>query len=62
MVLLMCTVHASMQLSPTHVCLPVAAEDFQVTLGQLIRKTAPLSLFFLALMLLYYHLLLFLVG
>ena len=62
MVLLMCTVHASMQLSPTHVCLPVAAEDFQVTLGQLIRKTVPLSLIFLSLMLLYYHLLLFLVG
>ena len=62
MVLLMCTVHASMQLSPTHVCLPVAAEDFRVTLGQLIRKTAPLSLIFLMLMLLYYHVLLFLVG
>ena len=62
MVLLMCTVHASMQLSPTHVCLAVAAEDFGVTLGQLIRRTLPLSLIFLALMLAYYHLLLFLVG
>lgn len=58
MVLLMCMVHAAMQLSPTHVCLTVAAEYFQVTLGDLVRRTLPMALLFAALMIGYYNILL----
>ena len=57
MVLLMCMVHAAMQLSPTHVCLTVAAEYFEVTLGALIRRTLPMALLFAALMIGYYNIL-----
>lgn len=58
MVLLMCMVHAAMQLSPTHVCLTVAAEYFEVTLGDLVRRTLPMALLFAALMIVYYNILL----
>lgn len=58
MVLLMCMVHAAMQLSPTHVCLTVAAEYFEVTLGELVRRTLPMALLFAALMIGYYNILL----
>ncbi|MBU5627617.1 DUF401 family protein [Oscillibacter sp. MSJ-2] len=59
-VLLMCICHAASQLSPTHVCLVVAADYFHISLGELIRKTVPLSLLFCLLMIGYYHLLLLL--
>jgi len=58
MVLLMCMCHAASQVSPTHVCLIVASDYYNITLGSLIRKTFPLSLFFALLMLLYYNILL----
>lgn len=45
-VLLMCMTYAAMQLSPVHVCLAVCAEDYQISLGALIRKTLPLVLSF----------------
>lgn len=54
MVLLMCMCHAASQVSPTHVCLVVASDYYQITLGELIRKTLPLSLLFCILMLGYY--------
>jgi len=57
MVLLMCMCHAASQVSPTHVCLVVAADYFHVSLGSLIRKTLPLSLSFCVLMQGYYLLL-----
>lgn len=57
MVLLMCVCHAASLLSPTHVCLVVAADYFGITLGELIRKTLPASLMFAALMIGYYLLL-----
>ena len=60
MVYLMCITHAASQLSPTHVCLVVASDYFHVTLGDLIRKTLPLSLVFCALMTIYYNILLIL--
>lgn len=56
MVMLMCTLHAANLLSPTHVCLVVASEYYKVSLGALIRKTVPVSLTFLATMLVYYYL------
>lgn len=60
MVYLMCITHAASQLSPTHVCLVVASDYFHVTLGDLIRKTLPLSLVFCVLMTIYYNILLIL--
>lgn len=60
MVYLMCITHAASQLSPTHVCLVVASEYFHVTMGDLVRKTLPLSLLFCVLMTVYYNLLLIL--
>ncbi|MCD8016789.1 MAG: DUF401 family protein [Oscillospiraceae bacterium] len=36
MVFLMCMAHAASQISPTHVCLVVAADYFHITLGELI--------------------------
>lgn len=60
MVLLMCMCHAASQISPTHVCLVVASDYYQITMGELIRKTLPLSLLFCVLMIGYYNLLLLL--
>ncbi|MBS4914108.1 MAG: DUF401 family protein [Veillonella sp.] len=58
MVLLMCVAHGASQISPTHVCIVVAADYFNITLGELIRKTIPVVIVFTGLMLAYYHLLL----
>lgn len=60
MVLLMCTSHAASLVSPTHICLVVAAEYFHISLGELIRKTLPPALLFCLLALVYYHVLLLL--
>ena len=60
MVLLMCISHAASLVSPTHVCLVVAAEYFQISLGDLIRKTLRPALLFCILMILYYQLLIWL--
>lgn len=58
MVLLMCICHAASQISPTHVCLVIATEYFDVSLGDLVRKTIPAVLIFCLLMIGYYQLLL----
>ena len=58
MVYLMCITHAASMVSPTHVCLVVASDYFHVTLGELVRKTLPVSLAFCALMTVYYNILL----
>lgn len=50
--------HAASQLSPTHVCLVVASDYFHITLGDLVRKTIPMSLAFCVLITVYYHILL----
>ncbi len=39
--LLMGTTYAAMQMSPTHICLTLTAEYFDISLGTLIRKTLP---------------------
>lgn len=57
MVLLMCMCHAASLISPVHVCLVVASDYFNITMGQLIRKTIPASLVFALLMIGYYLLL-----
>jgi len=56
-VLFMCMCHGASQISPTHLCLVVAADYFHISLGQLVRKTLPKVLFFCLLMILYYKLL-----
>lgn len=58
MIYLMCMAHAASQLSPTHVCLVVATDYFHITLGELVRKTIPISIAFCILVTLYYNLLL----
>ena len=54
MVLLMCMCHAASQISPIHVCLTIASEYYEISLGELIRKTVPAALTFAVLMLGYY--------
>ena len=39
--LLMGTTYAAMQMSPTHICLTLTAEYFDISLGTLIKKTLP---------------------
>lgn len=41
-VLLMCVTYVSMQISPIHICLTLCAEDYNVPLGGMIKKTIPL--------------------
>lgn len=60
MIYLMCMTHAANQLSPTHICLVVATDYYHVTLGDLVRKTLPLTVTFCVLITLYYNLLLLL--
>ena len=57
MVYLMCMAHAASQLSPTHVCLVVASDYFHITLGDLVRKTLPMSITFCVLITVYYNIL-----
>lgn len=60
MILFMCMAHGASLVSPTHVCLVVAADYFHVSMGELIRKTIPASLLFCLLMLVYYNILILL--
>lgn len=60
-VLLMCMNYIAMQLSPTHICLTICAEDFGISLGALIRRTVPLVLTFTVLAFAYYGVL-FMIG
>lgn len=57
MVLLMCMTHAASQISPIHVCLTIAADYYQISLGDLIKKTMRSSLIFAVLMIGYYMIL-----
>lgn len=56
-VLLMCVTYAAMQLSPTHICLIMCAEDYKVSLGAMIKKTVPLVGIFIVVAMVYYGLL-----
>lgn len=57
MIYLICMSHAASQLSPTHICLVVASDYFHITLGELVRKTLPLSAAFCVLIAIYYQVL-----
>ena len=52
--LLMCSVYAAMQVSPTHVCLTLSCEHFNVSLGALIKRTIPIVVTFLIVAVVYY--------
>ena len=56
-VLLMGMTYAAMQLSPTHVCVAIAAEYFHVTMGDVFKKTAPIIACFFVILVGYYLLL-----
>lgn len=60
MVLLMCMAHAASMVSPVHVCLVVAAEYYNVSMGDLIRKSLPKALMFVVFAIAYYNVLLLL--
>ena len=55
-VYLMGIVHAASQIGPTHTCLMAASEYYEITIGELIRKTIPAALIFCILMTIYYNL------
>ena len=57
MMMLMSICHAANQLSPTHICVVLAAEHFDIPLGTLARKIAPRSLIFCLFVILYYNVL-----
>ena len=48
LVLLMSSAYAAMQVSPTHVCLFIAAECFKVNMGDLVKRNTPMILLFFA--------------
>ena len=53
LVLLMSSAYAAMQISPTHVCLFIAAECFKVNMGDLVKRNIPMILLFFAVTLVY---------
>ena len=53
LVLFMGSAYAAMQVSPTHVCLFIAAECFKVDIGALVRRNIPMILVFFAVTLAY---------
>lgn len=57
MMMLMSICHAANQLSPTHICVVLAAEHFDIPLGTLARKIAPRALIFCVFVILYYNVL-----
>lgn len=53
-VLLMSTTYVAMQVSPTHICLSIVAEYFNVSLGDIIKRTVPLLCVFMLIAVGYY--------
>lgn len=54
-VLLMCTTYGAMQISPTHICLAIVAEYFNITFGDIVKRTLPLIMTFTVATILYYN-------
>ncbi len=57
LVFLMGTAYIAMQVSPTHICLPIVVEEFNTTFSALVQKTIPILLSFLAILCAYSYLL-----
>lgn len=53
-VLLMSMTYAAMQISPTHICLFVCADDFRISFSALIKKTVPVIFLFICFAFMYY--------
>ena len=53
-ILFMSMNYVAMQVSPTHICLTLCAEDYKVPLGSMIAKTVPMVLVFTAISFVYY--------
>ena len=53
MILLMCITYISMQISPTHICLAIVTEAFNISLIDLVKKTFPIVFIFLLITVLY---------
>lgn len=48
MILLMCMTYIAMQVSPTHICLAIVTEAFDVSFIELVKKTFPILIIFTA--------------
>jgi hypothetical protein len=48
MVLLMCMTYIAMQVSPTHICLALVTESFGTSFLDLVKRTVPVMIWFLA--------------
>ena len=57
LILLMAMAYAAMQVAPTHICLGIVVNEFNISLDQLIRKTLPVITVFMAIAMIYYQLL-----
>lgn len=55
--LLMMISYIAMQISPTHICLSIVSEHFDVSLGDMVKKTVPLLVVFTIIAIAYYLLL-----
>ena len=54
LVYLMALSYAAMQLSPTHICLAIITEYFEVSWGQLMKKSLPVIVVFVIITNIYY--------
>lgn len=53
MILLMCFTYIAMQISPTHICLAIVTEAFDVSFLNLVKKTMPVTLIFFIISIIY---------
>lgn len=61
MILLMCMTYIAMQVSPTHICLAIVTEAFDVSFIELVKKTFPILVIFTAITAIYSYLLFILI-
>lgn len=57
MILLMCMTYIAMQVSPTHICLAIVTEAFDISFIELVKKTFPILVIFTAITAVYSYLL-----
>lgn len=61
MILLMCMTYIAMQVSPTHICLAIVTEAFDISFIELVKKTFPILVIFTAITAIYSYLLFILI-
>jgi hypothetical protein len=57
MILIMCTTYIANQVSPTHICLGIIIEHYDISFIDLVKKTIPIVLIFIVISSLYSYLL-----